>query len=189
MTTRFRRKRVKNIRLTNSKSYGNAALRVKLCICGTERCWGQNRGTGKHSACPLSAHMAQALHPVSSTGVQCWQCVQHWPVLSVSGADGPQVLQCAERRHFFFHSLTVGAADPWNYKSHQLKSMPSQNLIWKCCLPPVFPPLPHLGVEELCQSWHALDVLEWIRQTFSLESRTRLLVPLFSLLLSSQMCA
>ena len=54
---------------------------------------------------------------------------------------------------------------------------------------PVLPPLLHLGVEELCQSQHALHFLQWIRQTFSLERGARLSVPLFSLLMSSQMLA
>lgn len=163
--------------------------RVKSCICGTEGGWEQNRGRGKHSACPVSACVARALHPVSSTGVRCWQHVQHWPVLPVSGADGSQVLKCAERRPFYFRSLTVGAAVPRNCECHQLKSMTSQNLSWECCLHPVLPALPHLGVEELCQSRHARDLLEWIRQTFSLERCPRLLVPLFSMFMSSQMCA
>lgn len=33
-------------------------------------------------------------------------------VLPVSGTDGAQVLQCADRRPFYFRSLRVGAADP-----------------------------------------------------------------------------
>lgn len=73
----LKRKRVKNIKLTDSKSYNEATLRVKLYICGTGMYLGQNCGPGKHSASPESTCMAQALHPMSDTGVQCWQHVQH----------------------------------------------------------------------------------------------------------------
>lgn len=73
----LKRKRVKNIKLTDSKSYDDATLRVKLYICGTGRCLGQNCGPGKPSSSPEPACMAQALHPLSDKGVQCWQHGQH----------------------------------------------------------------------------------------------------------------
>lgn len=48
MTTKLKRKRVKNIRLINFKTYDNAALKVKWYMNGTERRWGLNRGIEKH---------------------------------------------------------------------------------------------------------------------------------------------
>lgn len=66
----------------------------------------------------------------------------------VSGTDGAQVLQCADRRPFYFLSLTVGVADPRYYKPHQLNSMMSQKLMCIQCLPPpLLQPLLHLGEE------------------------------------------
>lgn len=63
----------------------------------------------------------------------------------VSGTDGAQVLQCADRRPFYFLSLTVGAADVQYYKPYQLNSMISQKLMCIHCLPPpLLQPLLHL---------------------------------------------
>lgn len=186
MTTRFKRKRVTNIRLTKSKSYDFKSKIMHLWYRRGLRTKPRNRE-------------AQCLSCVILRGSSPSPCVRHGstvlaacPALTSPSRKWSRWITSAEmcwEETLLFPFTHSGWAGPWNYECHQLKSMTSQNLSWKCCLHPVLPPLPHLGVEELCQSRHARDLLEWIRQTFSLERCPRLSVPLFSMFMPSQMCA
>ena len=122
----------------------------------------------KHRSTVLAVHPALT-SPFSmwsrwtTSAVMCWEETLLFP-FPHSGCSWPLKLQVP------------------SIKKHDISKSDLEILPSSCCFP-------HLGVEELCQSWHALDLLEWIRQTFSLERCTRLLVPLFSLLMSSQMGA
>lgn len=161
MTTKLKRKRVKNIRLINSKTYGNAALKVKWYMGATERSWGLNRDMGKHRACTIVS-----LHGSSSSS-----CAKHRSsLLAARTALTSPSCKCNRwstsaamcwQEALYFLSLTLNAADPRNYKPHQLKSMISQKLICIHCLPPHLQPLTTSGRKSLwepgCSWWMLLS--------------------------------
>lgn len=72
MITKLKRKRVKIIKLINSKAYDNATLKVKWCLGCMERSWGLNRGMEKHRACTVvSLHGSSCVKQRSSVLAAC----------------------------------------------------------------------------------------------------------------------